>query len=53
ALEFAKLGFEVREMIGGFEYWAREGFPVERDGGVFTNAPDALTAPVDAVTCDC
>ncbi|WP_119296405.1 rhodanese-like domain-containing protein [Brevibacterium casei] len=53
ALEFAKLGFEVREMIGGFEYWAREGFPVERDGGVLTTAPDALTAPVDGITCDC
>ncbi|GAA2993569.1 rhodanese-like domain-containing protein [Actinokineospora diospyrosa] len=29
ALEFAKLGYPVREMLGGFEYWAREGFPVE------------------------
>ncbi|MBM7772299.1 rhodanese-related sulfurtransferase [Actinokineospora baliensis] len=29
ALEFAKLGYSVREMLGGFEYWAREGFPVE------------------------
>jgi rhodanese-related sulfurtransferase len=25
ALEFAKLGYPVREMIGGFEYWMREG----------------------------
>jgi rhodanese-related sulfurtransferase len=25
ALEFAKLGYPVREMIGGFEYWVREG----------------------------
>ncbi|SES37121.1 rhodanese-like domain-containing protein [Actinokineospora terrae] len=29
ALEFARLGYPVREMLGGFEYWAREGFPVE------------------------
>ncbi len=25
AIEFLKLGYSVREMIGGFEYWAREG----------------------------
>ncbi|HET9171652.1 MAG TPA: rhodanese-like domain-containing protein [Actinospica sp.] len=25
ALEFARLGYPVREMIGGFEYWVREG----------------------------
>jgi rhodanese-related sulfurtransferase len=29
ALEFAKLGYEVREMIGGIEYWKRDGLPVE------------------------
>ncbi len=33
ALEFAKLGFSVREMIGGYEYWVREGQPTENDGG--------------------
>ncbi|MCT9001146.1 rhodanese-like domain-containing protein [Microbacterium memoriense] len=27
AVEFAKLGFTVREMIGGYEYWLREGLP--------------------------
>lgn len=52
ALEFANLGFKVRGMIGGFESWTREGFPLERDGGVFTTPPDALSAPVDAITCD-
>ena len=32
ALEFARLGHSVREMIGGFEYWVREGYPVaDRD----------------------
>src|SRR4051812_47982712 len=25
ALQFSRLGYEVRELIGGFEYWAREG----------------------------
>ncbi|MFE6733248.1 rhodanese-like domain-containing protein [Microbacterium sp. NPDC057650] len=34
ALEFAKLGYEVREMIGGFEYWVREGYPVENAEGL-------------------
>jgi rhodanese-related sulfurtransferase len=26
ALEFARLGYRVKEMIGGYEYWLREGF---------------------------
>ncbi|MEH1126458.1 rhodanese-like domain-containing protein [Micromonospora sp. CPCC 206061] len=29
ALEFARLGYPVKEMIGGFEYWSREGLPVQ------------------------
>jgi len=33
ALRFARLGYPVREMIGGFEYWAREGYPVENEAG--------------------
>ncbi|MCK2214490.1 rhodanese-like domain-containing protein [Actinomadura sp. ATCC 31491] len=53
ALEFARLGYEVKEMIGGFEYWAREGFPVETAEGVARRPVDALTAPVAAVACGC
>ncbi|MGI5272374.1 rhodanese-like domain-containing protein [Nonomuraea sp. CA-218870] len=53
ALEFAKLGYQVKEMIGGFEYWAREGYPVENDHGRLTREPDPLTAPVDAIGCAC
>ncbi|WP_433465549.1 rhodanese-like domain-containing protein [Spirillospora sp. CA-128828] len=54
ALEFAKLGRPVKEMIGGFEYWAREGFPVETgDGGVTHRSPDPLTAPVTGISCAC
>lgn len=35
ALEFAKLGYAVKEMIGGYEYWVREGQPTQdRDGDV-------------------
>jgi rhodanese-related sulfurtransferase len=53
ALAFSLLGYDVREMIGGFEYWAREGLPVEDDHGVATRDADPLTAPVDGVSCAC
>ena len=29
ALALAELGYQVKEMLGGFEYWAREGFAYE------------------------
>jgi rhodanese-related sulfurtransferase len=29
ALKLASLGVPVKEMIGGFEYWVKEGYPVE------------------------
>jgi rhodanese-related sulfurtransferase len=50
ALALSLLGFRVREMIGGFEYWAREGFPVETADGVTTAPADPLVAPV---ACGC
>ncbi|OMH35263.1 rhodanese-like domain-containing protein [Tersicoccus sp. Bi-70] len=53
ALEFARLGYQVKEMIGGFEYWAREGFPVEDDHGPVHRDIDPLTSAVATVTCDC
>lgn len=43
ALEFARLGYRVREMIGGFEYWVREGYPVENADGVHRRPIDPLT----------
>lgn len=43
ALEFAKLGYRVREMIGGFEYWVREGYPVADADGVHRRPVDPLT----------
>lgn len=43
ALQFARLGYRVREMIGGFEYWAREGYPVEDADGVHRRPVDPLT----------
>jgi len=35
-------GLDVREMIGGYEYWVRNGFPIEHDGVVTRNAPDPM-----------
>ena len=52
ALTLAQLGYRVREMIGGFEYWAREGLPVQTADGVTTPAVDPLTAPALAA-CGC
>jgi rhodanese-related sulfurtransferase len=54
ALALARLGYRVKEMLGGFEYWAREGLPVETDAGVRRPDVDPLTAPllVDAA-CGC
>jgi rhodanese-related sulfurtransferase len=40
-------GYQVKEMIGGIEYWIREGFPVQTADGLVARAPDPLTAPVD------
>lgn len=53
ALAFARLGYRVRELIGGFEYWAREGYPVVDDRGRLRRATDPLTAPVAAPACSC
>lgn len=41
ALEFATLGFTVKEMIGGYEYWVREGQPTETDQGPLPRTFDA------------
>ncbi|TFV62594.1 UNVERIFIED_ORG: rhodanese-like domain-containing protein [Bacillus sp. AZ43] len=50
ALALSLLGFRVKEMIGGFEYWAREGLPVETADGVTSAPVDPLVAPV---ACGC
>ncbi|MGW9413952.1 rhodanese-like domain-containing protein [Arthrobacter cupressi] len=42
ALAFAELGYPVQEMIGGIEYWIRNGLPVETEDGVRTEKPDPL-----------
>ncbi|WP_327693374.1 rhodanese-like domain-containing protein [Streptomyces sp. NBC_00459] len=53
ALALARLGYQVKEMLGGFEYWVREGFEFETWEGRERRAADALTAPVDAADCGC
>ncbi|UKA58718.1 rhodanese-like domain-containing protein [Arthrobacter sp. FW306-2-2C-D06B] len=42
ALAFAELGYPVREMIGGIEYWVRNGLPVETADGIVVRHFDAL-----------
>jgi len=53
AAEFVRLGYRVREMLGGIEYWIREGFPVITPLGPVTVAPDPLTAPMAGIACAC
>ena len=48
AVEFAKLGYSVREMIGGYEYWVREGQPIENDEGPLPRVFDAQVMVVRA-----
>ncbi len=59
ALLLSQLGYAVKEMIGGFEYWAREGLPVDRlTKDVFgnpvtvdaTRGADPLTSPVSGAS---
>ncbi|KUN19372.1 sulfurtransferase [Streptomyces corchorusii] len=52
ALALAELGYRVKELLGGFEYWAREGFPYETWQGPARRDADPLTAPV-AGECGC
>ncbi|MFB2555644.1 rhodanese-like domain-containing protein [Herbiconiux liangxiaofengii] len=45
-LILARLGYtRVRELIGGFEYWAREGLAIVSDEGRSRRPTDPLTAP--------
>lgn len=53
ALALAELGYRVKEMLGGFEYWAREGFEYETWQGRERRTADPLTAPVAAEDCGC
>jgi rhodanese-related sulfurtransferase len=45
AYALASRGHLVKELIGGIEYWIREGFSVETVDGLVTRPVDALTTP--------
>jgi len=53
ALAFAQLGYQVKEMLGGFEYWVREGFGYESAEGPAQRPIDDLTAPRSGIPCAC
>ncbi|GLW52207.1 rhodanese-like domain-containing protein [Kitasatospora phosalacinea] len=53
ALAFARLGYRVKEMLGGFEYWAREGFAYDTAAGSEQRPVDDLTAPRSGISCAC
>ncbi|MER5178502.1 rhodanese-like domain-containing protein [Streptomyces sp. NPDC002896] len=53
ALALAELGYQVKEMLGGFEYWVREGFAYETWQGPDQRSADPLTAPVEGDDCGC
>jgi rhodanese-related sulfurtransferase len=56
AQRLAAQGHEVKEMIGGFEYWAREGHPVEgHDAEAIMAGADAhgLVKVRGAISCLC
>lgn len=53
ALAFAELGHPVKEMLGGFEYWAREGFAFDTARGSEQRPVDDLTAPRSGISCAC
>jgi rhodanese-related sulfurtransferase len=53
AVAFAGLGYQVKEMLGGMEYWIREGLAYETDAGTVMPVADPRTVPVSGVTCAC
>ncbi|MFD5885229.1 rhodanese-like domain-containing protein [Streptomyces sp. NPDC060334] len=54
ALALAERGYRVKEMLGGIEYWIREGFEVETwEGNRQRAGADPLTAPTDSDDCGC
>ncbi|MET7643833.1 rhodanese-like domain-containing protein [Streptomyces sp. NPDC005426] len=53
AYALAQLGYQVKEMLGGFEYWVREGFEFETWQGRERRTADPLTAPDESEDCGC
>ncbi|KOT54110.1 MULTISPECIES: rhodanese-like domain-containing protein [Streptomyces] len=53
AAALAERGYRVKEMLGGIEYWIREGHAVQTAQGREQHAPDPLTAPIGDGDCGC
>ena len=53
ALALTERGYQVKEMIGGIEYWIREGLPLATPAGAVRRDAGPLTAPVAGLTCAC
>lgn len=48
AYKLAKLGFTVKEMLGGLDFWVRDGQPVATG-----SAPGAMAPDAPAIACAC
>ena len=44
ALNLSRLGFQVKELMGGLDWWKRDGYPTEGE---------KASVPADAVACGC
>ncbi len=53
AYELARLGYPVKEMIGGYQYWVEEGFAVQTPAGLTTRPANPLTTLTTEPGCDC
>jgi rhodanese-related sulfurtransferase len=53
AYALASRGYQVKEMLGGIEYWIREGFGHETADGSARRDADPLTAPAGTDDCGC
>nr|WP_239528521.1 rhodanese-like domain-containing protein [Microbacterium esteraromaticum] len=42
ARELLAAGLDTRELLGGYEYWVRNGFPIEKDGVTSRHDTDPL-----------
>ena len=48
ALKLARLGFSVKELIGGLDWWKRDGLPIAHG-----EAPGRLDGAAPAIACAC
>jgi rhodanese-related sulfurtransferase len=51
AYKLASLGFKVKEMLGGLDFWRRDGNPIAT--GTARGSIAGSTVDSDAITCNC